>query len=371
MDTLNRFDQNEATEELSQFDRRPPISGDSSKIVLAELLQKNNSSKLIKKLHKQRRRAKLIKPLRMLFRNIWSLQPVLGLVKKPATRPEGISAIVRVKDEEDWIVPSLLSIRELADEIVVVDNGSVDNTIPLLEGLIEKERLNIRIFRYPKAGIVDLTNRAISKTTFKWIIKWDADIVAHTSGENDIVNLRRKILSLDKRRYCVIFLNLVELSGDLNHQFPGNEIHVEGYIYTYSNEARYVRQRWGHEALKTPRYYKLVYDDRIYAFHINVKNKYKMLNRLYWIDWMALGDFTRYPVLEDYALRQIKIDWETDDLETAANRYLKAYCKKLAKYDYRKFGDYPLLLNEIINQSKYKIEYRNNEIIGRNDLNRK
>ena len=40
--------------------------------------------------------------IRQLARRIASVAPALGLVSRPA-RPQGISVMMRVKNEEDWI----------------------------------------------------------------------------------------------------------------------------------------------------------------------------------------------------------------------------------------------------------------------------
>ena len=63
----------------------------------------------------------------MNIRNMLSVLPKLGLVKKPNFHKDGISFIVPVKDEEKWIKPCILSIERVADEILVVDS-SVENS---------------------------------------------------------------------------------------------------------------------------------------------------------------------------------------------------------------------------------------------------
>jgi len=61
------------------------------------------------------------------IRNTLSVLPKLGLVKKPNFYKDGISFILPVKDEEQWIKPCILSIERVADEIIVV-NSSVENS---------------------------------------------------------------------------------------------------------------------------------------------------------------------------------------------------------------------------------------------------
>jgi hypothetical protein len=66
--------------------------------------------------------------VKMPARRMLSVLPKLGLVKKPHFHKDGVSFIVPVKDEEEWIKPCLLSIKDVADEIIVVDRSLEDNT---------------------------------------------------------------------------------------------------------------------------------------------------------------------------------------------------------------------------------------------------
>ncbi len=42
-----------------------------------------------------------------LLRTVASFAPLVGLVRRPPERPQGITACVRVKGDEEWIEPSL------------------------------------------------------------------------------------------------------------------------------------------------------------------------------------------------------------------------------------------------------------------------
>ncbi len=62
-----------------------------------------------------------------------SIRAGLGLLPR-VDRPNCVSALMRVRDEEWWIEPSILSIKDLVNEYVIMD-ASTDRTPEIIEGL--------------------------------------------------------------------------------------------------------------------------------------------------------------------------------------------------------------------------------------------
>jgi len=104
-----------------------------------------------------------------------------------ANRSLGLSAFIRIKDEERWIGPCVESILDFFDEIVVtIDKGTIDRTVDILASF---QSPKIKMFYYPfkiNAGIVPedsvnsgayYTNWSISKTSFSHVSQWDADMI--------------------------------------------------------------------------------------------------------------------------------------------------------------------------------------------------
>ncbi len=299
------------------------------------------------------------------LRNLISMMPLLGVVSSP-TRPLGISIMMRVKDEADWIEPSVESIKGVADEIVIVDNGSTDGTYELLTTIASKEKGLIKLFRQPDLDHCSLSNFALEKTIFRWVFRWDGDMVAHTSGDYNISKLRNRILSLDPRRYYIIYLRHINLAGDFFHQDSNEMVHIEEYIHTFSEKARFVHpDRF--EALKTPKYYKPLFWYEPYSFHVNVKPARRMLIRYYWEEWMELKDYVRYPTLEDYVNERIEKDFGTSSWQKAQKLCVKRVCQNYIPYDPNIFGPYPELLKPYLEKSKYRFQYKNGKIVGRDE----
>lgn len=79
-----------------------------------------------------------------------------------------LSAIVITKNEEDRIKTCLESIK-WADEIIIIDNGSVDKTIEIAKNYTDK------IFVSKDLDFPSLRNKGMEKSTGDWILYIDAD----------------------------------------------------------------------------------------------------------------------------------------------------------------------------------------------------
>ena len=125
---------------------------------------------------------------------IYILSKVCNLFRifhKIPQRKEGISVMMRVKNEENWIGLSLRSLKAFADEVVIIDNGSTDNTVKEINKVIPDLPFNVIIERNPSYDICEISNRALALTSFRWIVRWDGDFIAYTSGERNIIGLRK------------------------------------------------------------------------------------------------------------------------------------------------------------------------------------
>lgn len=283
-----------------------------------------------------------------------------------STRPKGLSVMMRIKNEADWIEPSVESIKGIADEIIIVDNGSSDGTYEYIDQIASKNQGLIKLFRQQDLDHCSLSNFALEKTTFRWVFRWDGDMVAHTSGEYNISKLRERILSLDARRFYLIYLRHINLAGDLCHQDPNEMVHIEEYIHTFSEKARFVHSG-RFEAIKFPKYYKPLFWYEPYSFHVNVKPARRMLLRYYWEDWMELKDYIRYPTLEDYVNERIERDFGTKSWQEAQHIGVKRVCQNIIPYNKDLFGAYPDLLHPYLENPKYKLKYKDGEIVGRDE----
>ena len=100
-----------------------------------------------------------------------------------------ITAVIIAKNEEARIVPCLESIK-WCDEIVVVDDMSVDETAPICR------RYGAKVIAHPSSGDHDAQrNIGIDNVSGDWVLQMDADEVVSPELKKDI----KKILSCNSQ----------------------------------------------------------------------------------------------------------------------------------------------------------------------------
>jgi glycosyltransferase involved in cell wall biosynthesis len=80
-----------------------------------------------------------------------------------------LSVCIITLNEEANILRTLKSVKDIADEIVVVDSGSTDATVTLAQSF------GAKIFREPWKGFARQKNSSLEKATCDWILSLDAD----------------------------------------------------------------------------------------------------------------------------------------------------------------------------------------------------
>ena len=99
-----------------------------------------------------------------------------------------ISACVIIKNEEKNLPQYIDGVKNIADEIIITDTGSTDNSLKLLEELKAKFKLNLTVYYFEWINdFAAAKNFALSKATGDWIIFLDAD---EYFDENDRKKIR-------------------------------------------------------------------------------------------------------------------------------------------------------------------------------------
>ena len=311
-------------------------------------------------------------------RYCFSYLPKVGLVKPPPNRPNGISAVVRSCNDE-WIEFSLRSIRDFTDEIIVVD-ASTDDTPAKVRELAEKEIPKIRLIHLslPLDMLMGDTetytyhsNIGLRYAKYRWVVIWDADFIAYTSGPNSIMGLKEILLNLDPKLYYRVNIGFLYLDGDFFHIGPlGFRIRREVFAFTWAPHVKFY-DAGRFELIKFPSYYRRIIIPKIYAVHlVTVKNARYLLYRKYWTDWREERDFQRFPTIQEYVRYRLKEDYNIDSEEEGIKRVFAELASNLIKCDYLK-ENCPEVLRDEIKAPRYKILYdESGRIMGRNDIGR-
>lgn len=219
-------------------------------------------------------------------KNLEKIEEFYLVSQKWLKRPRGISAIMRVQNEESCLEAAIVSALRLADEVICVDNGSVDGTLDIALSIAAKEE-RVRVYEYPfkcfESGpdhIDQPANSVHSRSYFyNWCFslanyshawKWDGDqVLAQHVGDSE----KEYILDHDITHGCGIDLFSVSPMVGTKEPFTSNEPHffrnVFGFHYFMGNPCEFFsyprvhgfrRSKIGE--LKTQYFYHLKYADR-------------------------------------------------------------------------------------------------------------
>ena len=127
-----------------------------------------------------------------------------------------ISVVIVCKDEEDEIGRTLQSLAGLTDDIVVLDNGSTDNTKNIVR------ELGARLEEESWEGFGNTKNKATRFAKYDWILNLDAD---ESVDEELKTSLLKLPLQNDDEVFEIKFKNFL---GDTYLRFGewGNDRHI-------------------------------------------------------------------------------------------------------------------------------------------------
>ena len=281
-------------------------------------------------------------------------------------RENGISVMIRVRDEEEWIAKSLLSLNEFADEVVVVNNNSTDRTLIEIEQVKEQLKYKLIVEDEPSDDICKVSNHALSLTSYRWIFRWDSDFIAYTSGNRNIKFLREYLLSLNSGKHYLIFPLTFSFAGDLFHVKTGKETNSEGYVHTWHSKLEYIK-KGKFESLRIPFFYKIKRLKEIYFVHIgSAKSIKRLLYRFFWLFWLKERD--KFATIDEFIIHISKEKWNGLSPEKITIQKFRDLILPIRKFEIKEFGEYPQIMKEEIANPKYKVVYKNGEPFSRVDF---
>lgn len=135
------------------------------------------------------------------------------------------SASMIVRDEEDYLEGCLSSIRNVVDEIVIVDTGSRDGTKAIAE------KFGAKLFDFPWNGnFSDARNEALRNCSGNWILYIDAD---ERLRQTDRAEVERFLANPGKAAYTVRFHPLTGYTAYREYRIFRNDprIRFDGVIH--------------------------------------------------------------------------------------------------------------------------------------------
>jgi hypothetical protein len=206
--------------------------------------------------------------------------------------PKQLSAMFRVRNEEEFLEAAVTSVVDVVDEVVIVDNGSTDATPRIIADLVARHPARIRTFQDPHsmarygAESVDLLrtrtgrrspsflptyyNWCLERCTHPYILKWDGDTVATSGFAATIERFRTS-------RSQVLWYSGINLHEDRRHLISGRPYEdVEPRLFyrrfaRYNHSLGYVETLWSpymmlypefSERLAEPQYFHLKFCKR-------------------------------------------------------------------------------------------------------------
>lgn len=96
-----------------------------------------------------------------------------------------LSVVIITFNEEKNIERCLQSVQEIADEIIVLDSNSQDNTVSICE------RYNAKVYQQEWLGYSDQKNLANQKSSFNYVFSIDADEALSLELKSSILEVKK------------------------------------------------------------------------------------------------------------------------------------------------------------------------------------
>jgi glycosyltransferase involved in cell wall biosynthesis len=134
-----------------------------------------------------------------------------------------VSLCMIVKNEEKYLPGCLDSVKDIVDEIIIVDTGSTDNTKRIAQ------EYGAKVFDFPWTNDFALArNESIRNAIGKWIIYLDADERIVHPSPNELKNLLKNADPTIGAFYCLIESEHYQMDGS-------TEVHKGGYPRVFRN----------------------------------------------------------------------------------------------------------------------------------------
>lgn len=136
--------------------------------------------------------------------------PIININKSKSPKQDNLlSLCMIVKNEENMLPQCLDSVRNIVDEIIIVDTGSDDNTINIAN------QFGAKVIEYTwNDNFADARNESLKHASGKWILYLDADERLHNNSKEIIIDLLNNASNEIGAFICTIESNHINLTGN-------------------------------------------------------------------------------------------------------------------------------------------------------------
>ena len=279
----------------------------------------------------------------------------------------GISAVVAMKNEEYTLPLCLKSLIGFADQVIIVDNGSEDDSLQLAKKFKteNEDQIEVDIIEMPGALLGDCREAGLKATRYQWHLRWDADMIAHTDGEFDMKELRVKTLKDETPR--TVQLPRINLTGDLFHVIKNKDWDNGEPILIWFNKDISYKEFGKFDTVRVPKYFIQVKENKNYYFHCQgLKSDINLMHRFHYFPWRELvnaSDKNQMPeylkTYDSFVKKRNKHLFETNDPLQVKYRYQRQLVHSFEKINIEKYGYYPVLREEIKRpEQRFEIIYK-------------
>lgn len=305
----------------------------------------------------------IVRPFYKLFKYSFRKQKV-NTTRDGKALLKGISAVVAMKNEEYTLPFCLESLIGFADQIIIIDNGSEDNSLLLAKKfkLEHGNEIEVNIIEMPGALLGDCREAGLKATKYQWHLRWDADMIAHTDGELDMKKLKNKILKDNTPR--TLQLPRINLTGDLFHVVKNRDWDPGEPILIWFNQDISYQEFGKFDTIRVPKYFLQIKESTNYYFHCQgLKSDINLIHRFHYFSWREAvnsADKNNLPehikTYEAYIKKRNKYLFDTNDPLKIKYRYQRQLVHSFEKIDIEKYGYYPKILRSEIEKVNQRFE---------------
>lgn len=253
-------------------------------------------------------------------------------------RSPGISALIASQNSERTIRASVSSFASECDEVVVVDNGSTDATLHILEDL-SHSLPNVAVISRPDIHhLHENRQTALEASHYQWVVRADSDWVLSSSALEDSSDRtwRDEILRFSSNPFvwsrsianvnyvCNRYLARDEsVDWPIARYVPSRLTSYRWRVLRFSPLLNFVRRgRW--ESISYPHVHALLERrmSSVYVAHYEFKSDLDFFLRSERTNWREQGDFQHYPNLEAYVFQKYSCTSQ-NDLDSVSREYVR------------------------------------------------